>query len=476
MKNSFQQPLLTILGIAVAHFLVACAPNGNHGLGIAPGQSQAPSPTGGMTVGDRGTQDSGGGTGVEGKVFESYIVNPATLPAYTQYLKPLLANIKYASPNDGNLDQVFNLKTWYIAPVELQKIKKNVLGISFINSETEQIARQTKEAVWIDKRIFDKMASKDQSELILHEMVMNFYLMKFLKISEICRMVPSPANKKSDCTNASFDKMMGPETEKPLTAVDNENIRYVTGWMLQNLQKPTENKALATVMYNHGFDRRFFNPENYDDQIKRIENPSLIMSGKEIIRSVKGAGLSGNTPEVCYSPSTGKSKPCKIEIEDAPPNTNGSQSDFVVLKISMAGEETIRLNLYWNSELRANGDRDLEGNVYYSDFVTEIREKYSTGDRVYTALLFFKKTLTLSKETIEFDSLFFEPGVIVSIDKTRDHDICQLRTPRGPHMFDAPIVAHRADVRNNGMDPIDLSFTLGIPPLASCSPDNVIED
>lgn len=39
--------------------------------------------------------------------------------------------------------EIFKLRTWYIAPVDLTNVSKDTLGVSFFNNETQQIARQT---------------------------------------------------------------------------------------------------------------------------------------------------------------------------------------------------------------------------------------------------------------------------------------------------------------------------------------------
>ena len=41
-----------------------------------------------------GTFEAGGATGIDRRVFESYIVNPKTLPAYQAFVEPLLQNIR----------------------------------------------------------------------------------------------------------------------------------------------------------------------------------------------------------------------------------------------------------------------------------------------------------------------------------------------------------------------------------------------
>ena len=137
-----------------------------------------------------GTADTGGGTGFLHKVFESYIVDPTKLSAYKIYLKPLLDNITNAETNESaRLDVFFGMKTWYVAPVRLNKISKSALGITFIRTKTQQIAIQSRRSIWVDADIFNKkMSPKAQADVLAHELIMTMYLIKFMSFKEMCRL------------------------------------------------------------------------------------------------------------------------------------------------------------------------------------------------------------------------------------------------------------------------------------------------
>ena len=223
MKMRNVNLLLTTLAMIGVNLLVSCAQKGNGPSSTGANGSPIVTPQGGSPgpgTKANGTSDSGGGTGMNGKVFESYIVDPTQLPAYKQHLEVLLANIKSEKPDEpADYDKIFKIKTWYVAPIELDKISKDVLGVSFIKSDTQQIARQTSKEVWIDKRAYDAMNSQDQAKLLLHELVMNIYFFKFMTMTEMCRVSVMVMGEKNDdgCVQSTdrLDKAMPPENYTP---------------------------------------------------------------------------------------------------------------------------------------------------------------------------------------------------------------------------------------------------------------------
>src|SRR5262249_1430912 len=70
-----------------------------------------------------GTSDSGGGNGVDNKVYERYIVHPENLPVFQQFLAPKLQQLAMLAPHPELVIPVIKrwtlYKTWYIAPVKL---------------------------------------------------------------------------------------------------------------------------------------------------------------------------------------------------------------------------------------------------------------------------------------------------------------------------------------------------------------------
>ncbi len=452
MKTWFRSLLTSALAFAAVNLLVSCDQRGKD----HPAASSS------------GTSDSGGGTGIDGKVFESYIVNPANLPAF-KYLKPLLENIK--SENSGipsDYTKIFKLKTWYIAPVELEKIGKETLGISFIKSSTQQIARQTTRAVWIDKKIYDIMEPQAQADLLLHEIVMNMYFFKFESIAEVCRNLMTVESKNSDsCPHASdlFDRAMPAEAMRPLNDQDNENIRFVTGWILQNAQQPILEKDFVRILFSKGFDKRLFNPENYG---AKDAPPALKISGQEIFGAIKGTEVTGNNPDFCFGLTNNRMKYCRVEIEEVSKAFKFLTLAGYNLRIILQGEAPINIFFYAPGETSLSASRDEEGSVIYSLPLADWKEKVQINERLYSGFLLFRKSSLASQAGLLLDSLVIKPGIVVSIDKKRD-PVCLVNAPKVNSLWDDAIVIRQKDSK---LTSIQQTY-LATPPFAACAESNV---
>lgn len=472
MKIFAQNFLLAALALSTVNVLISCAPKGNRHDAKFGGAERVQNPPAGPSTAADGTSDSGGGTGVDGKVFESYIVDPTQLPAYKQHLQGLFKNIKSNDPDGAQYHQIFKTKTWYIAPVDLEKVSKNVLGISFMKSDTQQIARQTMKEVWIDKRIYDQMSSRDQSDLLLHELNMNMYFFKFMKMSEICKLsVLVNGEKDNDgCAKNSefFDKAMPPEKAHALTGQDNENIRFATGWLLKNTDKPVDEKDFVRVLFYKGFDKRLFKPENYGEQPPSLGEIKL--SRKEFYQAIKGAELSGNMPDVCFAASNGISKHCKLEFEEKQIAYQSLQLPGFNLRLTVDSEPPVNIPMISGDEVTLSSSEDSEGSIAYTFAFTDWRNKMQIGDRVYSGFLIFKKESHASQSGLILESIVLRPGIVVSIDKKRE-PICQLRTPKVVKFSDDGI-----SIRQEGSVPglIEQMYA-ATPPFAACSADNVVE-
>lgn len=473
MKNYAQTLLFTVAALISVNLLISCVQKGNSGGAPVPGSLESPGPKGGQnsTTTVDGTSDSGGGTGIDGKVFESYIVDPTQLPAYKQHLEPLFKNIKREKEDDFHFGRIFKVKTWYIAPVDLDKVGKDALGISFMKSETQQIARQTMKEVWIDQRIYNQMSGSDQSDLLLHELIMNMYFFKFMTMSEICRMSSMLNGEKDvdECikNGAIFDKTMPPEKAHPLTDQDNENIRFVTGWLKQSAQKSITEKDFMRVLLYKGFDKRLFRPENYGEKQPSEE---IKISRKAFYQAIKGTELSENMPTFCFAASNGKNKDCKVELEERSIPFQSFQIPGLNFRLSVENEISVDVSSIIGDEITLTATRDSEDSIAYTYTFLEWRDKNKIGDRVYSGILIFKKESPASQSGLFLESILIRPGIIVSIDKKRD-PICQLRTPKVVKFIDEGISIRR-EKSTPGL--VEQMFTM-MPPFAACNVDNVTE-
>ncbi|RYZ75226.1 MAG: hypothetical protein EOP06_32670 [Proteobacteria bacterium] len=94
-----------------------------------------------------GTTDGAGGNGIDSKIYESYIVDPQTLPAYRDHLEATMTAVdkkwnEFRDENRADDVQTFatlwKMKKWYIAPVSLFFVTyysmqrfKQVMGLTY---------------------------------------------------------------------------------------------------------------------------------------------------------------------------------------------------------------------------------------------------------------------------------------------------------------------------------------------------------
>jgi hypothetical protein len=462
MKNLIQNIVFFLMTATAVNLLVSCVPKGKSPVGVTGSNAPAPSM--------EGTSDSGGGTGVEGKVFESYIVDPLTLPAYTEHLEKLLGEIKSTDPTKPTrFGQIFKVKTWYIAPIELKKITKDVLGVSFMKSDTQQIALQTSNSVWVDKRIYDRMSSREQADLLLHEMVMNIYFFKFISMKEICKIsvLVSEEEGSKGCADSSeiFDKSLPAEPTRPLNDTDNENIRYVTGWLLQNAGKITD-QNFAKILFNKGFDKRLFNPDNYKQNSEKHE--ILKISRKELFRAIKGAELTGNMPSLCTGLNSGRSQACKIEFSESAVRYTNIEIPGFKLQLHISASESIEFSMPESEEVELMKNSDPDLGSFYSFAVIDWKDKFRIGDRIYFGFVIFKKESQGSQTALILESVILKPGIIISADKART-PVCLVRAPNPVKFADEGLIIHKANGKLNMVEKIFAATE----PMAPCNSQNV---
>lgn len=129
-----------------------------------------------------GGMDSGGAGGLKGVPLESYQVDfrNAFGEIYTEILLPLLNTVEIEfKPLAADLLHIILHRTWYLVPVDLNKIPASSMGIPLDNQVMDQLAVQTRNEIWINKIEFDKMASEHQIRLLLHELILGIRLMTY---------------------------------------------------------------------------------------------------------------------------------------------------------------------------------------------------------------------------------------------------------------------------------------------------------
>lgn len=153
------------------------ASGGNTGLGAPPGSSQ---------VG--GVDSVGGGNGINQRPLESYSVNITTLPEFKEFIAPIIESMALKHPRfAADMAHIAINRTWFLIPVELNKLPAHVIGVGFADQELQQLAIQNLSSVWINSSLFEKYpSSKDRGLLILHEIIMGIRLMKLKSPLDNC--------------------------------------------------------------------------------------------------------------------------------------------------------------------------------------------------------------------------------------------------------------------------------------------------
>ncbi|UXR65382.1 hypothetical protein EZJ49_03835 [Bdellovibrio bacteriovorus] len=139
-----------------------------------------PVPSNGYQQAEGGVDSGGGGNGVNGRPLESYSVRLQDVPEFNEYLLPIIRTVQAEYPRfASDLVHIAMNRTWYLIPVELNKLPAQVIGVSFGDKQLQQLALQNLNAVWINSDLFAQYPSnEDRAILILHEMIMGVRLMK----------------------------------------------------------------------------------------------------------------------------------------------------------------------------------------------------------------------------------------------------------------------------------------------------------
>lgn len=285
-----------LLAFLAAPFLAACQNNG---------QKAPASPVAGNVV-VWGPSDGGGGDTCNGKMIESYIVDITGLEEFKEFVQPILDKI-VPPQADGKKRSPFHLtphmKNWYIIECKLQNIPKERKGLYL---ETYQTAIHTSREIFIDSNSYNKMAKEEKAKLLLHEMIMSYYLMKYLSLDDLCKMA-------SGCTGdyavIGKWKMFRPQAYRPLNEEDHQKIRNVTS-LLWLQRESASGESYAKILKNNDFDKRF-DTADASENSKEIEVDIQVL-----LRMLKKYQWSNSFPKFCQfgSDTNVSSSNCKTDI------------------------------------------------------------------------------------------------------------------------------------------------------------------
>lgn len=393
-----------------------------------------------------GTSHTGGANGVDRKVYESYIRPLTDLPSFKKHLLPLFQNVGDESPDKKAFDPVFAMiKTWYFAPVDLKRIENEALGLTFIDSQSEQIGLQTFGEVWFDSRMTDPDSdSPETADAVLHEIVMSLYLTKFMSLNQLCLQMQSIANAPCQQNSPAVEVLMAPEPLRKLNAMDYENIRFVTNWIKTAAKTPIPRSRFIRVLRSRDFDHRYYNL----NEAPESEPPKEIMvTRKRFVQLMNGLKLAGHLPERCTAIPTGVSKPCRITFEEALVQMGNSLANGVRIRINVEDEPEITFeHPFGDDEIAIRQQWDPERGFIFNLSIGDFRAKHEIGDRRYNGYLLLKMGEGGTFEDLEVDTFLFKPAIIVSADK-QNPTICKARAPRAVTFSDHPIAVRDAGIK-----------------------------
>lgn len=364
-----------------------------------------------------GTSDSGGGNGIENKAYEAYVINPTNLSAFKNILEPKLQKLAKLLPNkqaEPLLYRWLTYKTWFLAPVELTTISKEIIGVSFSKTGTEQLAIQTKKSVWLDSRKFLQMTEQDQAVLLAHEMVMSLYYLKYKSWEQSCL---EKLNYGEYCKNKKDIDIMNelfPGYEpKPYNHDDYENIRAVTAIFIEDRQFQTF-KEVDDLLISHDFDRRFtssmgLEEDNSTHEAKMSMTAQVDMS--VVQEAFQNANLLNAEISTCLAINTKIEKKCKAQLV-----VNGKTG---VVLITEGGNIIHQFNLL-NFEGKLNFTVYEREDIKRRDYIITLYPEYfptpaKLGTHFRSGYIELTQDISQENLPVKLVGIVSNPGVVLSI-------------------------------------------------------------
>jgi hypothetical protein len=421
MKNLVFSSIYRLSVVALAMTIAVACTNANHS-GPAAGAKANTSGPGAPGQDVNGTTDGAGGNGIDGKAYESYIVDPQDLSTYKNKLEAKITAIDKkwkdtTPPSDHDevtylpfFQSMWKLKKWYIAPVTLASLDKKTIGVEFTREKTQQLAIQTDTEVWIDSRLFEKMSEDDKAKLMLHEYLMSLYLLKFQSYFDICQFAATidPTSVKGCDDRATVDSILPPEEKKDLVDSDYTNIRAMTS-LIYNQGSSISAAQLSSSFLYQKFDRRAFSLSTGDKETE------VKVTNEEVVSALKAAVYSRSLNGLCKTVRSKEKRPCVLDIQDiaATPETYGNQTYLLSLKDPSSHEviRSAKVSLYGGPLTFGDGASDI--NKYTSLIFTEPMPKVE-GTTYGNVIVILKPVAGYQK--IEVAGIVFSKGVLSSVE------------------------------------------------------------
>jgi hypothetical protein len=279
-----------------------------------------------------GGGDPAGGNGLCGKPVESYSTDITQLEEYKTVLQPIGEKIKElqekatkeSGGSSSNLAEkdffktISRLRTWYIACIDLSAIEKEKIGMGFSKDPVEQLALQTESEIFIDGRKWDKMKVEERGHLLLHELMMSYYMFRFQDFREICGINEDGCAAQLNVLmndDSELAKAFEPEDRRSLAPLDYSNIRGATSFLKNNFQSLKSDKHFKDrVLRYYKFDPRFYSAKGIS--MERIVLPeNFEIKSEELAQFLSEQSTLGNLPSYCQlNEKFAAQSNCSLEI------------------------------------------------------------------------------------------------------------------------------------------------------------------
>lgn len=422
-----------------------------------------------LSTSKAGTADfGGGGNGSQNKVYESNIKPLIKLSIYNKYIKPRLEKFDILMAQLGQSEEKNNfsysqflirMKSWYFTEDTLKSIDKETLGIIFNEDKTQQIALNKKKEIWIDNKIFSNMQEQHQADLIMHEIVMNLYFLKFYSFYDICNigkemgLYDEKEENNLSCEQIKNIKYFQAKQSMVLQEDDYQNIRRVTSWFINDLLNASADDLFNKLRYND-FDKRLITKSNSKKEIR--------ISGREIENLLLKLHHTDNFPDTCKSSITNEDKNCSITIQKT---SNSYGPDFNKLEFQIQeGNKVnkISFNISNRNSIFTSPLQSSDGLNYFSiSFKSNDAPLVLTdtvGDRFYYLALYLTPTKGTNIENVQLLGYSLVPLAITSINQTKDNSIYADCEVGRLNLKKHPAYSWGADDRSESL--IDFTFNL----------------
>jgi hypothetical protein len=158
-----------------------------------------------------GIDGGGGGNGFAGESLEHWRVDLNLLPSYKVLKVKVIDSLALRFPKlAGDIFHLIERRRWYLIPTELRNLPASKIGVYF---NTEQMALQGLDEIWINDLLFSKMDLEGQAILLLHEFLMGVRLLEFVSLFDLCladisflKILPENAERYSEERHQCFKR------------------------------------------------------------------------------------------------------------------------------------------------------------------------------------------------------------------------------------------------------------------------------